>query len=1001
MSFILIYADTFHGYVFDISSSLPIEGATVIVGNYQLPPLGTIYTGQTDNNGYYEVTGIPPENNYTILIIEMEYNSECAYFQEPPDSIDFYLYKPDSGYLVHTINEGLRHYEFNDTYCYRMDGSIEDEHQDLIFPDLDAENDTIDAFYDVINLATDSTDVDSLIWQKLSILWDWLGDNAFFYPWDSLWIEASNFMTQNGEAWPSITRIAQTYFIYGVIPWGTCFSKSQTLSILLSGCGIPVERIAIEGLRATFVFSHHYIVCIYMADRWLYLEPASVHSPLPEFENFSSIPSDYGNYDVSHPYEFLPLPGSEISQVPETIKRAPLYREIFISAPPTNTHTMESTINIHGFSLDSSISEVLINGNTYPVVDGLFQVTVDLTNGLNHIFAEVNTRESFRDSIAVYKYDNYTVDGFAYLPDQIDHSGIQVTFYRTDPFPLSRNAYTDSNGYYSVNVYSGIYEVTYSKENYFDYMFVDVNIFADTTLAEVTLFEPTTLLIVPTMFNTIQLAIDQATDNDTVLVEPGTYFENITISKKNIIVGSNYFMTQDTTFISQTIINGDSDDYVVKFSDSVDSTTVFTGFTVTNGSNSGLFFSSADNPIVSNIIVKQNTAYRGGGINISSSDPILSNIKIYDNHSTREGGGLYLSYSNPKLENIEICNNQSDFRGGGISCLYSSAIFDTILLENNFSVSSGVGLYTYDSDLFLKNCVIKNNISQSCILYLSGIVCFENLIMVNNNSGNSTLWGCQGSDITVKNAIISNNMAPTAMYFFYCGDSNIDIINADIYENISNSTLFNVLGSEFSIKNSIISNNQSTTNLIANWSGGSSSLMNNNFYNNSCGTDMFYDCSDSLCINTGININGDSCDVFYNIQLDPLYDNPSAGNYYLTENSPCINAGTIDTSGINLPDYDLYGNPRIIDGIVDMGAYEYQGSLLSEPADITVTHDGLNLTITWEEVTGATSYTLYSCTNPYAIFPNQWTIIESGIESTSAVLPLSGNRIFYRVTANN
>ncbi|MCK5050544.1 MAG: T9SS type A sorting domain-containing protein [Candidatus Cloacimonetes bacterium] len=46
----------------------------------------------------------------------------------------------------------------------------------------------------------------------------------------------------------------------------------------------------------------------------------------------------------------------------------------------------------------------------------------------------------------------------------------------------------------------------------------------------------------------------------------------------------------------------------------------------------------------------------------------------------------------------------------------------------------------------------------------------------------------------------------------------------------------------------------------------------------------------------------------------------------LTENSPCINAGTLDLpTGIELPEFDLAGNPRIYGETIDMGAYEYQG----------------------------------------------------------------------------
>ncbi|MCK4358090.1 MAG: T9SS type A sorting domain-containing protein [Candidatus Cloacimonetes bacterium] len=37
-----------------------------------------------------------------------------------------------------------------------------------------------------------------------------------------------------------------------------------------------------------------------------------------------------------------------------------------------------------------------------------------------------------------------------------------------------------------------------------------------------------------------------------------------------------------------------------------------------------------------------------------------------------------------------------------------------------------------------------------------------------------------------------------------------------------------------------------------------------------------------------------------------------------------MDSGTIDTTGLNLPEYDLAGNPRISGGRIDMGAYEWQ-----------------------------------------------------------------------------
>jgi hypothetical protein len=58
-----------------------------------------------------------------------------------------------------------------------------------------------------------------------------------------------------------------------------------------------------------------------------------------------------------------------------------------------------------------------------------------------------------------------------------------------------------------------------------------------------------------------------------------------------------------------------------------------------------------------------------------------------------------------------------------------------------------------------------------------------------------------------------------------------------------------------------------------------------------------------------------------NITNEPLFLNLAGENYHLQSNSPCINAGNnVYVSITN----DFEGNPRIVGGTVDMGAYEYQ-----------------------------------------------------------------------------
>jgi predicted outer membrane repeat protein len=59
------------------------------------------------------------------------------------------------------------------------------------------------------------------------------------------------------------------------------------------------------------------------------------------------------------------------------------------------------------------------------------------------------------------------------------------------------------------------------------------------------------------------------------------------------------------------------------------------------------------------------------------------------------------------------------------------------------------------------------------------------------------------------------------------------------------------------------------------------------------------------------NLNGDSCDAYGNLFLDPLFADSAAGDYHLLANSPCIDAG--DPSSPRDPDST----------IADIGAYYY------------------------------------------------------------------------------
>ncbi|MHC4622373.1 MAG: FG-GAP-like repeat-containing protein [Planctomycetota bacterium] len=76
-----------------------------------------------------------------------------------------------------------------------------------------------------------------------------------------------------------------------------------------------------------------------------------------------------------------------------------------------------------------------------------------------------------------------------------------------------------------------------------------------------------------------------------------------------------------------------------------------------------------------------------------------------------------------------------------------------------------------------------------------------------------------------------------------------------------------------------------------------------------------------------------------NIDADPLFLAVGIGNYRLGPGSPCIDAG--DNSGVPpSADWDLDGNGRMRNGVVDMGAYEFKGQVHYVDGDATGANDG-------------------------------------------------------------
>ncbi|MGD8869153.1 MAG: right-handed parallel beta-helix repeat-containing protein, partial [Gemmatimonadales bacterium] len=90
-----------------------------------------------------------------------------------------------------------------------------------------------------------------------------------------------------------------------------------------------------------------------------------------------------------------------------------------------------------------------------------------------------------------------------------------------------------------------------------------------------------TLLEVPGDFSSIREAHDAASSGDTVLVAPGTYVGQITITKA-ITLASHYISTGDESLIGATILDGGAASYVVEIPRDAEDRPTIQGFTIQN-----------------------------------------------------------------------------------------------------------------------------------------------------------------------------------------------------------------------------------------------------------------------------------------------------------------------------------------------------------------------------------------------------------------------------------
>jgi hypothetical protein len=195
-------------------------------------------------------------------------------------------------------------------------------------------------------------------------------------------------------------------------------------------------------------------------------------------------------------------------------------------------------------------------------------------------------------------------------------------------------------------------------------------------------------------YSFIQDAVDEAQNGDEIIINPGSYRENVDFKGKRLTIRS--INPGDPAIVTSTIINGRGQGSAVTIPNSASSNSVLEGLTITNGKN-GISCSNAHITVANCII----TANRSTGlVLLNRSDATITNCVISGNKGAgvempMDPSARFAGYSNAAITNCTIAANLKQAVSGDKSTITNSIIYFNGGNVGNVQIVSKFATVTY------------------------------------------------------------------------------------------------------------------------------------------------------------------------------------------------------------------------------------------------------------------------------------------------------------------